>query len=500
MAPNRAWSSYAPDYRAAEVAAVAGWIAAGQSGAVVGAGGAGKSNFLGFLCHRPEVVAARLPAAGPVALVWVDLNALPGTTLDVFYRVLLRALHEARAQLPADLAQAASAGFRAHLATTDPFVVQTALRELLLDCRAAGIATVLVLDRFDKFLGVATPELMDSLRALRDSFKGSLSLIVGMRQAIAYLADPGLLGELYEVLDTQVCWVGPMAEADARRMIAEEIGAGAGAANAGNGAAEAGAEAAAAPLDAAAAARLIASTGGYPALLKVAAHWWRDGGRQLPADEWDAALRALPGVRVRLAEVWDGMTQAEQAALSDLAALSARRAQLLARAESDAAVRTLAEKAGKDFELHHKAVLADLGVKGLAWRVGDDWSVRGTLLALHAAEHAGRGRGAIWHDAESGAFYQGRNRLPDLANLERRLLAFLLAHPRKQHTKTAAIEAVWPDDVVAEGVMDDALYQVVKELRRKIEPDSAAPRYLITWRGRPEGGYQLFPEGRPGGG
>ena len=46
--------------------------------------------------------------------------------------------------------------------------------------------------------------------------------------------------------------------------------------------------------------------------------------------------------------------------------------------------------------------------------------------------------------------------------------------------------------------MDDALYQVVKELRRKIEPDPAAPRYLVTWRGKPEGGYQLFPEGRPG--
>lgn len=27
-----------------------------------------------------------------------------------------------------------------------------------------------------------------------------------------------------------------------------------------------------------------------------------------------------------------------------------------------------------------------------------------------------------------------------------------------------------------------------------------AERDLVTWRGRPEGGYQLFPEGRPGGG
>ena len=50
------------------------------------------------------------------------------------------------------------------------------------------------------------------------------------------------------------------------------------------------------------------------------------------------------------------------------------------------------------------------------------------------------------------------------------------------------IEGVWPDDVVEGGIMDDVLYQVVRGLRRKIEPEP----------GRPEGGCQLFPEGRPG--
>ena len=62
----------------------------------------------------------------------------------------------------------------------------------------------------------------------------------------------------------------------------------------------------------------------------------------------------------------------------------------------------------------------------------------------------------------------------------------------------------WTDNVrllqtlIEGGVMDDALYQVIRGIRRKIEPEPGKPRFLVTWRGRPEGGYQLFPEGRPG--
>ncbi len=74
---------------------------------------------------------------------------------------------------------------------------------------------------------------------------------------------------------------------------------------------------------------------------------------------------------------------------------------------------------------------------------------------------------------------------------------YLLRHPRARVTKTQLIEGVWPDDTVADGVMDDALYQVIRGLRRKIEPEPGQPRFVVTWRGRPEGGYQLFPEGRP---
>ncbi len=41
MPHPRAWSAYHPDYRAPQVRALAGWIAADRSGSIVGMGGAG---------------------------------------------------------------------------------------------------------------------------------------------------------------------------------------------------------------------------------------------------------------------------------------------------------------------------------------------------------------------------------------------------------------------------------------------------------------------------
>lgn len=48
-------------------------------------------------------------------------------------------------------------------------------------------------------------------------------------------------------------------------------------------------------------------------------------------------------------------------------------------------------------------------------------------------------------------------------------------------------------------IRDDELCQGVKSLRKTIEPNPSEPHYLITWRGRSEGGYQCFLEGGRGG-
>lgn len=77
------------------------------------------------------------------------------------------------------------------------------------------------------------------------------------------------------------------------------------------------------------------------------------------------------------------------------------------------------------------------------------------------------------------------------------VLTFLAQQPRKRHTYTDLILNAWNERERYHGVTNDSLFQVVRSLRQKIEPDPARPIYLVNWRGKPEGGYLLYPEGRP---
>jgi hypothetical protein len=465
MASTRSWQAYQPTYRAEQVKTLAGWILTGVSGTVVGLAGAGKSNLLGFLCHRPEVLQSYLPPdAGPVALVPVDLNNLPSNALATFYRVILRSFYETRDRFDPALRQAISDLYQENRAARDPFLTQSGLRELLFQFQAQGMRVALVLDRFDKFCHEATPQMLDTLRGLRDSFKDTLCYVVGTRQEVAYLFDPDALGEMYEILDTHVCWVGPMNETDARQLIAEEV------------------HAAPSPPNDDDVAHLLALTGGYPALLKAACHWWLSTPDRPAPSEWTSALLAERSIQSRLEEIWAGLTQEEQQALAEVCKLRGR-----------ASAKDL-----DGLERQHRHALARLRAKGLCQQTEAGWRAFSDLFAAHVTEAGDQGGGRIWLDEKTDELRQGQARVEGLSPLERSVLHFLVKHPRARHAKTDLIISTWPDELRRQGVTDDSLYQVISELRKKIEPNPTRPCYIVTWRGRPEGGYQFFPEGRPG--
>lgn len=155
------YSNYPTDYRAKEVATIARWIRAGESGSVIGFGGVGKSNFLGFLCQRTEALAKQIDSAERnLVLVLVDLNNLPNDDLSTFYRVILRSLYEAQLQrspLDSNLVEMVERLYRKVEEKTDPFLAQSALREILLRFQAAKTRVVLVFDPFDRFCQTAPP-------------------------------------------------------------------------------------------------------------------------------------------------------------------------------------------------------------------------------------------------------------------------------------------------------------------------------------------------------
>jgi DNA-binding winged helix-turn-helix (wHTH) protein len=472
MASGRSWTAFPITYRAREMQTLAAWIAAGVSGSVVGPAGAGKSNLLGFLTHRPEALTSYLPpGARPVVAVPVDLNDLPSLDIATLHRLILRSFHEIGHRLDPAMEREISDLYGRLLsgeAARDPFQTQSALRELLTRFCDREAQVVLVLDHFDRFCRRATPDMFNTLRGLRDSFKATLSYIVGVRQEISRQFCPADLGEMYELLDTHLCWVGPLSDPDARQMIVNET----------SGIRHRPDEAA---MD-----HLVALTGGYPALLKAACHWWRNAPDRPAVSAWRDLLLAQPSIRSRLEEMLEGLTEGERSALTQIQNRIAPQETRLGLPSTPA---------GGELSL----TLSMLGASGLCSPVEGGWRVNGELLGAYLASSAGGDAGRIWLDERTGELCQGRTPLRDLTPLARSVLGFLVRHPGVQHTKTDLIVNAWPDEPCREGVSDASVYQVIRELRARIEPDPSEPRHIITWRGYPEGGYQFFAEGRPGG-
>lgn len=465
MPSTRLWSAYPLDYRSAEMKQITRWIGTNSSGSLTGLPGSGKSNLLGYLCHRSDALAHYLPQLkGKLALIPVDLNNLPANNLSTFYRAVLRAFYEASDQLKPPLGDMAVSVYMEHQASRDPFLSQSGLRQLLREFQDSDMRVVLVFDRFDKFCRSASPLMTDTLRGLRDSFKATLSYIVGMRQELIYLPEPQALGELYELLDIHVCWLGPLREEDSRHLIASVT-------------------AGAAPPSEPEIAALLRLSGGHPALLKAACTWWLSTADH--GGNWAESLLADTAAGHRLTEIWDALSQEEQKTVSDI--------RLLTPPDGPKSSPSLLQE--------HRQILDRLESKGVGrWQSRErhsGWELNSLLLGAFVDQVGGRSRGRLWFDQDSRLAFQGGSPLQKLAPLENALLEFLITHPYSRHTYTELIEAAWPEEVHKEGVATEALYQVVRGLRRHIEPEPSKPHYVVNWRGKPEGGYQCFPEGRP---
>ncbi len=437
-------------YREAEMHTLARWIAAGQSGSVVGLPGCGRSNLLEFLCSRREVLFTYIGKHEPITLIPMNLLMLPANDAATFYRALLRAFYQAGEYCPATLREHLARLYWANLEKQDPFLSQSALYEILLQFQREGERAILVLNYFHQFVQEATPKTLSALRGLRDTFKHTLSFIIGTTQEVAYLPEPEALGELYDLLDRNVCWVGALSEADARNLIAR------------------------ASIDVAQPEEdeirvLLALSGQFPALLHWLSRWRLTIGHALPSANWDTHLLEEGGVQRRLEKLWRGLTQEEQFTL--------------------AALNTQAIGLDEDQE----RLLLRLARKGVCHINGNVWEIRGTLLAEYTKCVGPNSRGLIWMEPTTLEIFQGKLPVRDLTPLEAELLRYFIAHPGRPQDKETLITHLWPGK--EHKMNDNDVQQLVSRLRKKV--DTEPPQYIITWKHRP-GGYQFYPEGRPG--
>ena len=469
MRTRRDYQQYPTIYRAREMKAIVRWIQAGESGSIIGLAGGGKSNFMGFFCHRPEVLQSYLPEhAGRVVPVLVDLNNLPSDDLATLYRVMLRSLYEARDQFAAideSLSVTIEQHYRKVEDKTDPFLSQSALREVLFSIQQYAIRLVMVMDRFDQFCRKAAAQVLDNIRGLRDTFKHTLSYLVGLRHPLAYLRSPVELAELYEILDIHHCWLGAMAEEDARWVIGQVESS------------------MSITFDTSQVEQLVYLTGGYPALLRAASLWLARQSQVPPLETWETCLSADKSINNRLDEIWQGLTGEEEAVLPTLS---------MALNLSSASER---RESLRQIEELYQSALTNLVDKGLCLKTEEGWRTFSPLFARFAAGVESTNLGKIWRtDLNINRFFRGEKELNGLKPQDHKLLHFFFNHLNEQPFSLDAIkDGAWPDDY-DEGISDMTVQQAIRQLRKSIEANPAKPRYVLTERGL---GYRFYPEGAP---
>lgn len=446
------WAEFPKSYCTKDVQTLLSWVAAGESGTIVGWSGTGKSNLVGFLATRPDVTGPHLPGdSNRYCFLLLDVNSLPEVTVSAFYRGMLQTLYEATKALREPVQDGMAAIYHDHIALQDPFLLYQALKAgLHLLCAEEGRHAVWLLDRFDAACRQFDRPFFDSLRALRDTFKGRLCYLVATRHELARLQDPTEVSEFYDIVATNTWWVRPLGYADARWVITRAVRRWGVAFS--NSDAE----------------QLIALTGGHPRLLRIAcdilARESKQGKRSAIGE---SDLLARSEIRRECQEIWGDLREEERQTLRGIVV-------------------------GAPVEQLSREALACLQRSGLVSVSKGRLRPFSSIFGIFVAELGDQVEEIRLHP-ETRAVLRGSAQLPvTLTRKEDRLLSYLLEHVGHICTKDALIWAVWPDEVVLEGVRDDRLTQLVRQLRVKIEPDPANPRYIRTVRGR---GYQFVQKG-----
>jgi DNA-binding response OmpR family regulator len=435
-------------YRREVVGPIMQHLLAGESCAIVGIAGSGKSNLLNMLARR-DVQAHYLGAAQPRFLfVWVDFNRLAQLSEWGFWELLLHRLVTAVA------GAAAGSEMPVRLATLHEQA--TVSRDAVVAQRRFETAVTLVagepdrrlvilFDQFDDVWRTLPGGVFRVLRALRDEFKYRLSYVITTRDELARLRpDLSAVEDFYELVVGNCLGLGPHSEEDARVQVARfDLRRGA-----------------ALPPDQVA--QLLQITGRHPGLVRVA-YWALANGRVTPDQGMAEQLVADSSIREACAELWRSLDEDERAVLRRLAH-------------------------GQRLTAEERDLQRLLQLKGLLVAAGDQ--IFSDLFAAYVRQISNRETPRLEFDPSSGRVeIDGVPLRAELSRLDIALLNHLYLRRGQVCSRQELQEALYPGDATSdEDLTARRLDSQVRRLRDKIEPDRDHPRFIITVRDR---GYKL---------
>jgi hypothetical protein len=426
-------------------------IRQGQCCSVVGPSNTGKSLLLKSLSREEVRQACAREGSTPPVTVFVDcLEA--GDSEQALYELLLRRIVE---ELE-DVAVSASAigtlralhyeVLRSARDVTVRSLFASGMREL---DRGGEIEMVLILDEFDDVFRTLPPWPFRQVRALRDALGAGLCYITGTSRRLERLRSDAHTYEFRELFHLHTLVLRPLSHEDAQRFVGyltSKQGA---------------------PLHDEHKVLAIGLSGGHPGLLEriysILSGLEPDG-----VTSSETAVRDLSESRPIQQEcrrLWDELEEEEQEGLLALvgggqAALDADKGRAL---ETKGLVVT-----GEDEALVVFSPIFGAFVQGeLAFRHRS--GTKGVRCNLKT--------GQIWSD--------DREVTLTLSDAQRKLVRLLYDRSGAVCTYDEVAEEVWG---VGEGVSPGAIYELVKRVRQKVEPDWKNPCYIVTVLGE---GYRL---------
>lgn len=423
----------------------------GQCCSVVAPSNMGKSLLLKSML-KDEV---RRTCAGDggraPATVFVDCLEAGGSE-HAFYELLLRRIVdevEDAGAPPAAVGTVRAIHYEVLHTTTDLSVrslFATSLREL---DRWGEIRLVLILDEFDDVFSALPPWPFRQLRALRDALGDDLCFVTGTSRRLERLRSDAETYEFRELFHLHTLVLHPLSDVDATRFVAHL------------------AQRQGSLPDEKYEALAIRLSGGHPGLLECICSVLGSGDYELaaPAEATVDEVSALEPIEKECQRLWDELEKEEREGL--LALVGGGEAAL----DED-----------KRRALESKGLLA-FGEDGvpLIFSPVFEAFLRAELARRHGAEARGircdPATGRVWSDDQEVTV--------KLSEPQRRLVRLLFQRRGAVCSYDEIAEEVWG---VGEGVTPGAIYELVKRVRQKVEPDWREPCYVVTVPGE---GYRL---------
>ena len=440
--------------RAEDLRYIVGCVRKGQCCSLVGPSNMGKSLLLKSLLKEDVCQQCAQKRARPPVVVFVDyLEA--GDSEQAFYELFLRCILEAleASNTPEPTVTMLRTLYSAVMDNITDVAVRSlfarSVRELMWQTETA---LIVVLDEFDDVFRTLAPWPFRQLRVLRDTYGSRLCYVVATSRCLERLRSDPDTYEFRELFQTCTRMLRPLHTTDVERFVtylAEKRGY--------------------SPKRERVA--LVSDlSGGHPGLIECV----YDFLRRVRPDP----TTPLQAVVAELSEQWP--IQQECGRLWDEIEEDEREGLLVLVGGGKLGPRTARGRQG-------------LEAKGLVVkREGGSLIIFSPVFEAFVRQELGRQRQTAfrgpWYDEETRQIWLDEKDITrELSADQYALLAFMCQRPGRVCTKDEIAEKVWTDQS-KEGITDGQIYQLVKRVREKIEPDPLNPRYIVTIRGQ---GYRL---------